>query len=434
MLKGIEKMADEKNTISLIENGGFDCTFLKLYNKDTLERQKKRYIEIIEVFQRLYKDGDLRFFSAPGRTEVCGNHTDHNRGRVLAAAVNLDVIAVASVNQDNIIRLKSVEYQKADNIDLSVLQPVKEEAGKSSALIRGVAARLSELGYKVGGFNAVTTTDVFSGSGISSSAAFEVLVGTIINHLFNDGKIPAVEIAKAAQYAENKFFLKPCGLMDQMACSIGGFVGIDFKSTENPIIEKVSFDFYNSGHALCILDTGGDHSDLTDEYAAIRREMESVAAFFGKSALRDVNEEEFYGKLDDIRKKTKERAVLRAMHFFNENKRVEAALNALKSGDFEGFKAIITSSGLSSYMYNQNVYSNKMPLSQPVSLALALCEKLLSGKGAYRVHGGGFAGTIQAFVPLDKLDEFKTEIEKVFGKDKCFILNIREQGGTAVKP
>ena len=428
MLKGIEKMADVKNTISLIENGGFDCTFLKLYNKDTLERQKKRYIEIIEVFQRLYKDGDLRFFSAPGRTEVCGNHTDHNRGRVLAAAVNLDVIAVASVNQDNILRLKSVEYQKADNIDLSVLQPVKEEAGKSSALIRGVAARLSELGYKVGGFNAVTTTDVFSGSGISSSAAFEVLVGTIIPPSATARS--AVQIVRA--FSRNR--PKPCGLMDQMACSVGGFVGIDFKSTENPIIEKVSFDFYNSGHALCILDTGGDHSDLTDEYAAIRREMESVAAFFGKSALRDVNEEEFYGKLDDIRKKTKERAVLRAMHFFNENKRVEAALNALKSGDFEGFKAIITSSGLSSYMYNQNVYSNKMPLSQPVSLALALCEKLLSGKGAYRVHGGGFAGTIQAFVPLDKLDEFKTEIEKVFGKDKCFILNIREQGGTAVKP
>lgn len=433
-MKGNEKMSNVKTVLESLNNGGFDRVFATLYGESALPRQKKRYADIVNVFEDLYKDGEIRFFSAPGRTEVCGNHTDHNRGRVLAAAVNLDVIAAASENDENIIRLKSVEYPKMDVIDLNDLEPKAEEAGKSAALIRGVASRLKQLGYNIGGFNAVTTTDVFSGSGISSSAAFEVLVGTILNHLYNDGKISPVEIAKTAQFAENKFFLKPCGLMDQMACSVGGFVGIDFKDTENPIIEKVSLDFNEFSHALCIIDTGGDHSDLTDEYAAIRKEMESVAAYFGKSALRDVNEDDFYNNLDDIRKKTSERAVLRAMHFFNENKRVEKALESLKSGDFNEFKSVISNSGLSSYMYNQNVYSNKNPLSQPVSLALALCEKLLYGKGAYRVHGGGFAGTVQAFVPNELLSDFKSEIEKVFGENRCFVLKIREQGGTAVNP
>ncbi len=410
----------------------YNAAFEKNYKKEDVEAQKARYIRIVTSFEELFgADREAEIFSAPGRTEVGGNHTDHNHGKVLAASVNLDAVAVASKNDENIVRVKSEGY-KMDVCDLCDLGVMPAERGKSAALVRGVCAGFKNRGYNIGGFDAATASDVLSGSGLSSSAAFEVLLGTMLNHLYNDGKISAVEIAQIAQFAENEYFGKPCGLMDQMACSVGGFVKIDFNDPAVPVIEKLTFDFGSCSHALCIVDTGGDHSDLTDEYAAVRGEMESVAAKFGKSVLRDVDRAEFEKNIPVIRDAAGDRAVLRAMHFYNENARVDKQADALKSGDFEGFKSVVIESGFSSYMYNQNVYTCKAPSNQPVSVALAICQDILNGKGAWRVHGGGFAGTIQAFVPMDLLDEFKTKICAVFGEKSCYVLNIRPEGGIKV--
>lgn len=417
-----------------ISNGAYDNGMKIIYNETELCAQKERYASLLDDFQEEYGYcGDIRFFSAPGRTEVGGNHTDHNHGKVLAASINLDAVAAVSATDNGIIRVKSRGYAKTDVVDLNVLTPVAEEKDHSAALIRGTAARFKELGYNIGGFDAATVSSVLSGSGLSSSAAFEVLIGTILNYLYNDGKISPVEIAQIAQYSENKFFGKPCGLMDQMACSVGSFVKIDFADPSAPIIEPVKFDFATCGHSLCIVDTRASHADLTDEYGAIRTEMEAVAHFFGKSCLRETSEEDFYANIGEIRTQINERAVLRAMHFYADNKRVDLEAEALAENDFEKFKKYIIESGHSSYMYNQNVFAPKAALSQPVSLALAVSEHILKGKGAWRVHGGGFAGTIQAFVPNDTVNEFKTEIEKIFGDGACYILSIRPVGGTEIK-
>ena len=410
----------------------YDGIFAKIYKKEDLSAQKERYIRIAESFEQLFgSDREVGVFSAPGRTEVGGNHTDHNHGKVLAASVNLDAVAVAGVNAENIVRVKSEGY-KMDVVDLADMSVMPEERGKSASLVRGVCAGFRNRGYKIGGFDAATASDVLSGSGLSSSAAFEVLLGTILNNLYNDGKVSAVEIAQIAQFAENEYFGKPCGLMDQMACSVGSFVQIDFNDPAVPVINKVDFDFGACGHALCIVDTGGNHADLTDEYAAVRGEMEAVAAKFGKPVLRDVDFAEFRKNVPVIRESAGDRAVLRAMHFFEENIRVEKQADALANGDFEAFKNFIIDSGYSSYMYNQNVYTCKAPSDQPVSVALAICSRILKGSGAWRVHGGGFAGTIQAFVPENKLDEFKSEICSVFGEKSCYVLNIRPVGGLKV--
>ena len=410
----------------------YDAALERNYKKEDIEAQKSRYIRIASSFEELFgSDREVGVFSAPGRTEVCGNHTDHNHGKVLAASVNLDAVAVAGINGENIVRVKSDGY-KMDVVDLNDLGVMPAERGKSAALVRGVCAGFKNRGYKIGGFDAATASDVLSGSGLSSSAAFEVLLGTMLNHLYNGGKISSVEIAQIAQFAENEYFGKPCGLMDQMACSVGGFVEIDFKDPDAPVIEKLDFDFGSCKHALCIVDTGGDHSDLTDEYAAVRSEMEDVASKFGKSVLREVDREEFEKNIAVVRDSAGDRAVLRAMHFYNENVRVEKQAEALKKGDFEAFKALVIESGFSSYMYNQNVFTCKAPSNQPVSLALSICQQVLSGKGAWRVHGGGFAGTIQAFVPEELLGEFKSKICAVFGEKSCYVLNIRPEGGIQV--
>lgn len=360
-----------------------------------------------------------------------GNHTDHNNGKVLAAAINLDAIAAVSPREDSIICVNSEGYSPI-SIDSADLEIKDEEAGKSTALIRGICARFGQLGYKYGGFNASVTSCVLSGSGLSSSAAYEVLIGTILNYIYNDGKISAVEIAQISQYAENVYFKKPCGLMDQTACSVGGFVQIDFEDTEKPVINKVDFDIAKHGYNLCIVDTGGNHADLTGDYAAIRLEMNSVAEFFGKSVLRQVPESDVLDNMGEIRKKTGDRAIERAIHFYNENKRVERLADALSKGDFEKFKETVIESGKSSYMYNQNCFTLSNPESQPVALALCLTEELLRGKGAYRVHGGGFAGTIQAFVPTDETDSYVSAMRKVFGKDSCYILKVRSHGGCEI--
>ena len=403
-----------------------------VYGSDEASFQQERYVKLAESFEKDFSENaDLRFFSAPGRTEVGGNHTDHNNGKVLAAAINLDAVAAAAAREDSIICVNSEGYSPI-SVDSADLEIKDEEAGKSTALIRGICARFGQLGYKYGGFNASVTSRVLSGSGLSSSAAYEVLIGTILNYLYNDGKISAVEIAQISQYAENVYFKKPCGLMDQTACSVGGFVQIDFEDTAKPVINKVDFDIAKHGYKLCIVDTGGNHADLTGDYAAIRLEMNSVAEFFGKNVLRQVPEKDVFDNMGEIRKKTGDRAIERAIHFYNENKRVERLAGALADGDFEAFKATIIESGKSSYMYNQNCFTLSNPDSQPVALALCLTEELLKDKGAYRVHGGGFAGTIQAFVPDSEIENYVSSMKKVFGENSCYILKVRSHGGCEI--
>ncbi len=368
------------------------------------------------------------YAAAPGRTELGGNHTDHQHGRVLAAAVNLVTEAAVAKNDRREICVQSEGYPMV-KISLDDLLPKAEEQGTTAALIRGVAARFVQMGYSIGGFDAVAASTVLPGSGLSSSAAFEVLIGTILNFLYAEGSVSAVEIAKIAQYAENMYFGKPCGLMDQMASSVGNVIGIDFADPENPVIERINFDFAASGYALCIIDSGADHADLTDEYAAIPRDMKAVAGLFGKEFLRDVQESEFLAMINVVRDVCGDRAVLRAMHFFAENKRVERQIAALQRGDLKAYLAEVTASGRSSWNLLQNVVPNGETRHQNMAIALAVAEKLLDGEGAYRVHGGGFAGTIQVFVPETRLEAFREGIERVLGEGSCHVLNVRPDGG-----
>ncbi|MGM9600870.1 MAG: galactokinase [Faecousia sp.] len=371
-------------------------------------------------------------FSAPGRTEISGNHTDHQCGCVLAAAVNLEAVADVWLNGTNNIWIQSQGYptMKVDLDDLSVRE---EEKNSTAALIRGVAYSFVQRGAKLRGFDAVVNSTVLPGSGLSSSAAFEVLFGTILNELFFDKRLSAVEIAQIGQYAENVYFGKPCGLMDQMASSVGGLVYMDFENPQEPIIEKIDFDLAKAGYALCIIDSGADHADLTDEYAAIPTEMREVAAFFGKEVLRQIPADTFFSALPELRGKVPDRAILRAIHIYQENSRVLKQVEALKSGNMDAFLQLVKESGRSSWMYLQNISPTGAVEHQEVAVALALCDVLLQGRGAYRVHGGGFAGTVQAFVPFDMLDAFISGIEAVLGADKCHVLNIRPQGGIRVK-
>ena len=419
------------NILELKDNiigGSYDDSFLKLYGE--VDLAKARYLKACDEYCKLYNNTDNMFmFSAPGRTEVGGNHTDHEHGRVLTGSVNLDVIAIVCPNNDNVVRIKSEGYNM-DEVDLSSLAKIENEEGKAIALIRGVLNFFKESGYTIGGFNAYTTSNVLKGSGLSSSAAFEVLVCNILKGLFNND-ISAEEIAKISQKAENIYFGKPCGLLDQMASSVGGFTAIDFEDPTSPVIEKVDFDLSKFNHSLCIVNTGGNHADLTDDYASITRDCKAVSNFFGKEVLREVNEDDFYAEIPTLRAKFGDRAVLRAIHIFDENKRALEQKEALKNNDFELFLKLINESGNSSYKYLQNVFSVSAVNEQGISLGLALSERILKGKGACRVHGGGFAGTIQCFVPNETLEEFKEKIEKVFGKGSCYVLNIRALGGYA---
>ncbi len=372
------------------------------------------------------------FFSAPGRTEISGNHTDHQHGCVLAAAVNLVTVAEVNLNHSNLIRIQSEGYPIVEVVlnDLSIHE---EEKNSTAALVRGVAAAFSQRGAVLEGFDARVRSSVLPGSGLSSSAAFEVLIGTICNELFFDKRLSAVEIAQVGQYAENVYFGKPCGLMDQTASSVGGMVFIDFADPAAPVVEKIDFDFTAAGHALCIIDSGADHADLTDEYAAIPGELKKVSAFFGKEVLRDIPETDFFAALPDLRHRVPDRAILRVVHFYQENKRVQRQAQALREGDFDTFLGLVSESGRSSWMYLQNITPAGAIQHQDVAVALALCDTLLQGRGAYRIHGGGFAGTVQAFVPVDMLDAFKSGIERVLGEGKCHVLSIRPQGGIRVE-
>ena len=379
-------------------------------------------------FAAAFGGSPARYFSAPGRTEIGGNHTDHQRGRVLAAAVNLDTQAAVRLNGTDVIRIQSQGYPLCQ-VDLKVLTPQPEEINGTASLIRGVAARFVELGCKVEGFDAYMESTVLPGSGLSSSAAFEVLMGTIVNNLFFDGKVSAPEIAMIGQYAENVFFGKPCGLMDQTASSVGGLVTIDFFKKDEPAIRSVQFDFSTCGHALCIIDSRASHADLTDEYAAIPGELKKICAHFGKDVLTQIDVSDFYAAIPTLREKCGDRAVMRAIHFYQENERVPQQVAALEQGDFDKFLALVKESGFSSFMYLQNVIPAGRTQNQEMAIALGLCERYLAGRGAYRVHGGGFAGTVQAFVPFDLLESFRAGIDGVLGEGACHVLSIRPQGG-----
>ena len=395
-------------------------------DKLILSQQQKGLLDA--GFAAAFGGAPTRYFSAPGRTEIGGNHTDHQRGRVLAGAVNLDTLAAVRPNGSSVIRILSEGYPLCQ-VDAQDLIPKAEEINTTMALIRGVAARFTQLGCKVEGFDAYVTSTVLPGSGLSSSAAYEVLIGTVINHLFFDGKVSQPEIAMIGQYAENVYFGKPCGLMDQMASAVGSMVTIDFYDKDDPVIEKVEFDFAACGHALCIIDSRASHADLTDEYAAITLELKDICGYFGKDVLTQIDELAFVAAIPELREKFGDRAVLRAYHFYKENARVPQQVEALKKGDFDTFLRLIKESGYSSYMYLQNVIPAGYREHQDVALALSLCELYLNGRGAYRVHGGGFAGTVQAFVPVDILERFRQGIDAVLGDGACHILSIRPHGG-----
>lgn len=428
-------MANAVQLVEQLKRGDFDNALCRLYGEDpnVLSKQRERYAKAVEEFEKHF-DGtrELRLYSAPGRTEIGGNHTDHNHGVVMAAAVDLDMVAVVAQNNSTQVNIYSQNFERTDSVDVSCLTPQEEEKGSSPSLIRGIAARIVELGGKVGGFDAYTTSDVLRGSGLSSSAAFEVLVGEIFNAEFNDGRFSAVDNAKIGQYAENVFFDKPCGLMDQTACAVGSAITIDFKEPASPVVDKIPFDIAKHGFCLCITDTKGSHADLTDDYAAIRREMESVAEFLGKKVLRDVDEEVFFSKIAEIREKLGDRAVLRAIHFFADCKRAKALYEAVADDRFDDFLHLIVDGGHSSFEYNQNAYSIKKPEEQGVALGVALSQRVLADRGAWRLQGGGFAGTIQAFVPKDLLEQYRATLEGVFGKGSCYVLNVRNYGAIQV--
>ena len=392
--------------------------------------QSERFIAAIDSFTAIYgEDKDISVFSVPGRSEISGNHTDHNRGCVLAGAIDRDIIAVAAKNDDNLIRFKSEGYD-ATVIDLAKIdEPDNFKNYTSDALIAGLAKGFKNSSYSIGGYDAYATTEVLKGSGISSSAAFEVMIGNILNYFYNDGKVSNIEIAKLSQYAENVFFGKPCGLMDQMACAVGGFVYIDFESPKDPIVDPINFSLTDAGYSLCIVNTGGNHADLNDDYASVPFEMKAVAKAFGRDALRGLTEADVIAKIPELRETLGDRAIMRALHFVRENARVETAREALKASDVAAFLDVVIDSGASSFKYLQNVYTTINVREQGLSLALALAEGYLSGKGcAYRVHGGGFAGTIQVFIKNEYVDGFISLMDSVFGEGSAMNLKIRPVG------
>ena len=395
-----------------------------------VEQGERRLLELTDLFQREFAAGDdtpVALYSAAGRTELGGNHTDHQRGRVLTASISLDTIACVARRQDRLVRLQSLGHELV-TVDLDDLAPREAERETAAALVRGIANRLTEMGYALGGFDAYTTTQVLAGSGLSSSAAFEVLVGEIFSHLFCGGALTATENAKIGQYAENVYFGKPSGLMDQMGCATGGVISIDFRDNDHPAVKQVKVDLDAAGYALCIIDSGASHADLTEDYAAVPREMGAVAAFFGREVLSQVDPAAFYERLPEVRAACGDRAVLRAIHFFDDDAMVDREREALERGDFDAFLSLVTRSGLSSFRHLQNVCTYRNPREQAVVLVLALAEKLLGGRGACRVHGGGFAGTVQAFVPLDMLEAFRAGIDRVFGQGACHVLTFRPVG------
>ena len=415
-----------------LQQGAYEAQWAWLYSGDAAA-QRERHLAALAEFTETFGDSQkVCFISAPGRTELCGNHTDHQNGHILAGAVTMDMLAVAAPRQDGCIRLKSQGYG-ITKLTLEQLTAIPREEGSTKALIRGVAARLQELGHKIGGFSAYVTSGVPAGSGLSSSAALEILLGSIFSFLYNDGSLDPVMLAQVGQYAENRYFGKPCGLMDQLAASVGGAVAVDFLDLQNPKVESIPCDFDRMGYALYVVNAGGSHAGLTSEYAAIPPAMGSVAAYFGKKVLREVDEQTFYSKLGELRGKVSDRAILRAMHFFGDDRRAVEMAQALRAQDVEAYKAIMLASGASSMSRLENIYPAAMVEERSVALALALSEELLAGKGAWRIQGGGFAGTIQALVPHALCQQYEKQMQAVFGPACCNRLYIRPVGGYLLK-
>ena len=406
--------------------------FKDLYvDESFVSYQEERYVSALEKYEAYFGEGEVEIYSAPGRSEVGGNHTDHQFGCVLATSINLDAIAVVAKKEGS-ISLVSEGFDEMLEVSLDDLDKREEEEGHTTALIRGMAAKIKEAGYQIGGFSAYVTSDVLVGAGLSSSAAFETILGSILSGLYNNMEIDPVFIAQAGQYAENVYFGKPCGLMDQMACSVGGLISIDFEDPSHPLMKQVDVDFEDYQYSLCIVDTKGSHADLTDEYAAIPAEMKAIAQKLGKEVLRQVDAKEFYAKIPSLREELGDRAVLRAIHFLNENERVGKQVAALNEGRFSDFLGLVKESGHSSFQYLQNVYSNKDVKNQAMSIGLAVAETVLKNHGVCRVHGGGFAGTIQIFVENDFILEIKKAMDGVFGEGACHVLKVRNYGGRKV--
>ena len=412
--------------------GKYEELFRDIYqDENEAKRQNSRYAQAVAKFEELFGEKQVAIYSAPGRSEVGGNHTDHQRGMVLATSINLDAIGIVSPSASPVIQVVSEGYDMVE-VDIEDLEEKYEEEGTTAALIRGVAAALAEKGYKIGGFQAYITSDVLIGAGLSSSAAFVIIIGTIFSGLFNNMEIDPVEIAKAGQYAENVYFGKPCGLMDQMASAVGGLIHIDFQDPQVPSVKKVPSDFQAYQYSLCIVDTKASHANLTDDYAKIPEEMKKVAAFFKKNVLREVEEEEFFREIPGLRSILGDRPVLRALHFFEEEKRVEKQVEALEQGDFPRFLELVKESGNSSFKYLQNIYINRDEQNQSMSVALGASESILQNHGVSRVHGGGFAGTIQVFAENSYVEEYRNKIDHIFGKGSCHVLKVRQQGGIKV--
>lgn len=413
-----------------ITSDTLEYTFRNLYSEN-IDTVKERYLKCVEGYESYFGAGnDVAMFSSPGRTEVGGNHTDHQHGRVLAGAVDLDIIATVQKMEGNLIRIYSEGFGFTE-VDLSQLEVIESEKETSAALVRGIAAKLIEKGYKVGGFHAYVMSNVLNGSGLSSSAAFEVLICTIFNQLYCNKNLTPIEIAQISQYAENIYFGKPSGLMDQTTCAVGGFVAIDF-ATSQPKVKPISFNLQEQGYQLVIVNTGANHADLTDAYASIPQEMKSVAQLFGKEYLNEVDESDFYQNLDKVRMSVSDRAILRAIHFFNDTNRVLRQADALERNDIATFLKEVNASGQSSNDYLQNSYSINHPSEQSITLALCMTKQFLQGEGACRVHGGGFAGTIQAYIPITRVQAYIRQMEKLFGSGCCYCINIRSCGGIQV--
>jgi galactokinase len=401
-------------------------------DKNRVEMQIKRYMRLIRNFGSTYSDDQpIGLFTSPGRVEVGGNHTDHNAGRVLAAAVDVDIIAAVSKTDSGVVNLRSEGFENV-SLDIQDLSIKEDEKFTPRALVKGVLSRMNELGYRIGGFNAYCTSTIPVAAGLSSSAAFEVLLVTVLNHLYNGGKIDSVLNAQIAQYSENVFFGKPCGLMDQTTCAVGGFVTIDFQDFSKPLIKKVDFDFSSSGYCMVIVDTGGHHADLNEDYTAIENEMKDTAREMGGSVLREFSVENVMKGVPSIRKKLSDRALLRAYHFYRDDRRVVDQVAALERNDFKTFLKLIIDSGYSSWMYCQNCYTSKDVEEQGLSIALMVSEHLLNGRGGWRVHGGGFAGTIQAFVPNDLVEKYTAEMMEIFGQESCYQLMVRPSGASMI--
>lgn len=425
-------MKDSNILLNQIRDHVHDNLLTDIYvDAEKIEYQRERYIAAIQEYERLFGSGKIEIYSAPGRSEIGGNHTDHQHGEVLAASINDDAIAIVRKTDDNKVHVVSGNYPMT-TIDLSDLEKKEEEEGTTRSIIKGVLAGMQSRNYNLGGFQAYVTSDVLIGAGLSSSAAFETIIGTIISGLYNNMEILPSDIAIVGQYAENVYFGKPCGLMDQMACSVGSLVYIDFANPGKPVTNRIEFDLSAQGYSLCITDTKGSHADLTPDYAAVPDEMKKIASFFGKEYLREVTKEDLFANIKELRQETSDRAVLRAIHFFEENERVQTEVNALKSGDFQTFLKMVRASGDSSFKYLQNVYTNHDVDHQNVSIALAVSDIILKEDGVSRVHGGGFAGTIQAFVKNTKVEEYKTAMDGIFGEGSCNVLKIRKYGGMKV--